>query len=137
MLRLISHAYNPNQAKRDVWPVRIALYPGCWETYPVNIGTLGTRLSAFGIPWGFVWASGSQKKDICHFSNNFEKRPRICSDLIFKCIFPGTFLEILRKVAFCSFRRRRDRFFWQTVRKKKTYATFRRISRNVPGYVRI
>ena len=40
------------------------------------------------------------KKQKCHFSNNFDKRPRICSDLITNLIFPGTFVEILRKAAF-------------------------------------
>ena len=56
------------------------------------------------------FANGSQKKNICHFSKKFEKRPRVCSDLLFKCIFPGTFLEILRKVAFCIFRKAGGRF---------------------------
>ena len=71
---------------------------------------------------GFVGSGRTDiriQKNTWHFSRNFDKRPRKCSDRNLIRTFPGTFVKILRKMTL------------------KKHVTFRGILTNVPGEIRI
>ena len=70
----------------------------------------------------------------CHFSKNSEKRPRENAIGITNLVSPGTFLRILRKVAFSVFVHLSSS---PSQNQKTQHATFRRILRNVPGKMRL